>query len=191
MRDLGCPLSAASVQQKKGDQQRCQDGTGKTYSVREEKEHAAQRATSSAVPSKDGWDWSRVGTQAARRTSASPSLTIASTSIQRHRGRRPAHVRRYGEENLSSEVLGHPHCDDLPPGVDYIVFDYGVNSGIGRSGKVLQRLLGVPVDGVIGPQTLAAAKAADPSKLVDALCDERLAFLKSLKTWPVFAGAVE
>jgi lysozyme family protein len=43
------------------------------------------------------------------------------------------------------------------------------------------------VDGVIGPQTLAAAKAADPSKLVDALCDERLAFLKSLKTWPVFS----
>jgi hypothetical protein len=54
MRDLGCPLSATSVQQNKGDQQRCQDGTRKPYSVREEKEHAAQRAASAAVPSEDG-----------------------------------------------------------------------------------------------------------------------------------------
>lgn len=30
-------------------------------------------------------------------------------------------------------------CDELPAGVDYAVFDYGVNSGIGRAAKVLQR----------------------------------------------------
>ena len=28
-------------------------------------------------------------------------------------------------------------CDDLPAGVDYAVFDFGVNSGVGRSAKVL------------------------------------------------------
>jgi lysozyme family protein len=33
--------------------------------------------------------------------------------------------------------------DDLPAGVDYAVFDYGVNSGIGRAAKVLQRFVGV------------------------------------------------
>src|SRR5215813_11083100 len=33
------------------------------------------------------------------------------------------------------------HGDDLPAGVDYAVFDYGVNSGISRAAKVLQRLL--------------------------------------------------
>src|SRR5712664_1318708 len=32
-------------------------------------------------------------------------------------------------------------CDELPAGVDYAVFDYGANSGIGRSGKVLRRVL--------------------------------------------------
>ncbi|MDO9414013.1 MAG: glycosyl hydrolase 108 family protein [Pseudolabrys sp.] len=37
-------------------------------------------------------------------------------------------------------------CDDLPAGVDYAVFDYGVNSGIGRSGKVLRRCLKLPDD---------------------------------------------
>lgn len=37
-------------------------------------------------------------------------------------------------------------CDELPAGVDYSVFDYGVNSGIGRSGKVLRRVVGLPDD---------------------------------------------
>ena len=48
-------------------------------------------------------------------------------------------------------------CDGLPAGVDYAVFDYGVNSGVSRAAKVLQRALGVADDGTIGPLTLAAS----------------------------------
>jgi lysozyme family protein len=33
---------------------------------------------------------------------------------------------------------------------------------------------------------ITAARGADPSNLVIAICDERLRFLQSLKTWPVF-----
>jgi lysozyme family protein len=77
-------------------------------------------------------------------------------------------------------------CDELPAGVDYCVFDYGVNSGTGRAPKVLQRVVGIQDDGVIGPVTLAAVRARDPKSVVAAICDERLAFLKRLKTWPVF-----
>lgn len=77
-------------------------------------------------------------------------------------------------------------CDELPAGVDYAVFDYGVNSGIGRSKKVLQRVLGVKADGVLGPLTLRAAGAADAKESVNAICDERLRFLQRLRTWPVF-----
>src|SRR5690349_24305390 len=33
-------------------------------------------------------------------------------------------------------------CDELPAGLDYALFDYGVNSGIGRAARVLQRLVG-------------------------------------------------
>lgn len=77
-------------------------------------------------------------------------------------------------------------CDALPAGVDYAVFDYGVNSGIGRAPKVLQRVLNVPVDGVIGPVTLAAVLSSDPVKTVNAICDERMQFLRQLKTWPTF-----
>jgi lysozyme family protein len=77
-------------------------------------------------------------------------------------------------------------CDDLPAGVDYAVFDYGVNSGIARSTKALQRILGVKADGVLGPLTIAAVTKRNPRRLINAICDERLRFLRSLRTWPVF-----
>lgn len=78
-------------------------------------------------------------------------------------------------------------CDELPSGVDYAVFDYGVNSGIGRSGKVLRRVLSLPgTTSTMSDQVIVAARRADAQALVTAICDERLRFLKSLKTWPVF-----
>ncbi|MDC9825687.1 glycoside hydrolase family 108 protein [Devosia sp. ZB163] len=76
--------------------------------------------------------------------------------------------------------------DDLPAGVDYAVFDYAVNSGPSRAAKALQGVLGVAQDGVVGPITLAAVKAADPIKLIHSLCDQRMSFLKGLKTWETF-----
>jgi lysozyme family protein len=79
-------------------------------------------------------------------------------------------------------------CDHLPAGLDYAVFDYGVNSGIGRAARVLQRLLGLPDDGRMTDAVLAAACACDPAEMIARLCDERLAFLKALKTWPVFGA---
>src|SRR4029079_1162976 len=74
-------------------------------------------------------------------------------------------------------------CDDLPAGLDYAVFDYGVNSGVSRAAKVLQRLSGAADDGVIGPVTLAAARDCDCERVVAALCEERLGFLRALRTW--------
>ncbi len=78
-------------------------------------------------------------------------------------------------------------CDELPGGLDYAVFDYGVNSGVGRSGKVLRRLLKLTdASSTVTDDVIAAAQRADAKKLIAALCDERLAFLQRLKTWPVF-----
>ena len=78
------------------------------------------------------------------------------------------------------------NCDELPSGLDYSVFDYGVNSGIRRSGRVLQRLLGITEDGIIGPVTVAEAKKHDPIVLVLNMNEERLRFLRSLKTFVTF-----
>jgi lysozyme family protein len=77
-------------------------------------------------------------------------------------------------------------CDELPLGLDYAVFDYGVNSGISRAAKVLQRLLGLPDNGRMSDAVIAAVRAQAGAGLIARLCDERLAFLKSLRTWPVF-----
>lgn len=77
-------------------------------------------------------------------------------------------------------------CEELPPGIDHVVFDGAVNSGVKQSVKWLQRALGVRDDGIIGPTTINAALAADKVELVDAICDARLAFLKVLDTWPTF-----
>ena len=80
-------------------------------------------------------------------------------------------------------------CDELPVGVDYAIFDYGVNSGIGRSGKVLRRLLKLSGNtSVISDAVIAAANSADAKRLVSDICDERLRFLQSLSTWTVFGA---
>lgn len=79
-------------------------------------------------------------------------------------------------------------CDALPAGLDYALFDYGVNSGTSRAVKVLQRILGFPDDGRMTDALLAAARKRPAGELVTQVCDERLAFLKRLKTWPVFGA---
>lgn len=76
--------------------------------------------------------------------------------------------------------------DELPSGVDYAVFDFAVNSGPNRAIKYLQRILLVPQDGIIGPQTLPALARAKPEHVIEVLCAERLKFLKGLSTWPTF-----
>src|SRR6266446_2473119 len=46
------------------------------------------------------------------------------------------------------------HYNDLPAGVDYAVLDYGINSGISRAARVLQKIVHANVDGVIGNETI-------------------------------------
>lgn len=78
-------------------------------------------------------------------------------------------------------------CDELSAGVDYAVFDYGVNSGTGRAGKVLRRVLKLSDrTSVVSDDVIAAALDENARGLVQAICAERLAFLKALKTFPVF-----
>lgn len=78
---------------------------------------------------------------------------------------------------------GQSGGDVLPAGLDYAAFDFGVNSGPTRAVKTLQQVLGVPADGWIGPQTLAAVRAypGGIERLIRDYCDARMAFLRSLK----------
>jgi hypothetical protein len=47
----------------------------------------------------------------------------------------------FAEKVYDAKYWDALNCDLLPAGLDYAVCDYGVNSGIGRAGKVLRRLL--------------------------------------------------
>ena len=58
-----------------------------------------------------------------------------------------------------------------------MVFDIAVNNGKARAAKWLQTLLGVKVDGFIGPVTLAAAQKANPQALAAKLLSRRAGVL--------------
>lgn len=78
--------------------------------------------------------------------------------------------------------------DLLPAGLDYAAFDYGVNSGPARAVKSLQKVVGVTQDGIVGGQTVAAVNRypGGVQALIRAYCDERMQFLRGLKTWGSF-----
>lgn len=76
--------------------------------------------------------------------------------------------------------------DDLPTGVDYIVFDAAINSGPGRAAKWLQQVVGVAADGAIGPGTMRAVNAMPTPDIVEKYQQIRLAFLQALPTWDTF-----
>lgn len=97
-----------------------------------------------------------------------------------HDGRVDAHDVRVLKQDQAIEIFIKHYFDDpnigaLPTMLHASVFDMYVNSGV-NAVKILQRLfntmrIDVDVDGVIGPQTIAAAhKAAEaaPAHLADA-----------------------
>jgi lysozyme family protein len=77
-------------------------------------------------------------------------------------------------------------CDELPDALRYDIFDAAVNSGVGQAAKWFQTALGVPVDGVIGPRTLAAASVGIPSLVRVKFYGARLAFMTTLPGWTAF-----
>jgi len=70
--------------------------------------------------------------------------------------------------------------DDLPVGVDYAIFDFAVNAGVGRAAKFLQRAVGALDDGAIGPGTLALVAKTTPGELLENFAEQKEAFYNSL-----------
>lgn len=76
--------------------------------------------------------------------------------------------------------------DDLPAGVDLMVFDLAVNSGPARAAKFLQEVVGAPADGQIGPATLAKVNALHPLAIIDGMAERRERFYRGLGTFDTF-----
>ena len=79
-----------------------------------------------------------------------------------------------------SEYWNTSRGDDLPVGVDYLVFDFGVNHGPKPARVMLQEVVGADPDGAIGQVTLAAVSAQPVLRLIDAYSDAKAAYYKSL-----------
>jgi len=77
-------------------------------------------------------------------------------------------------------------CDDLPSGIDYLVFDFAVNAGCGGSAKLLQTVVGVTPDGGIGPITLAAVNAIAENELVEKFSQAKEDFYRGLSNFNVY-----
>ena len=99
--------------------------------------------------------------------------------------------RSVAEAIYKAEYWDALSCDALPSGEDYAVFDYAVNSGVGRAGRVLRATIGLPTNTWRVDVTVLARLSnprVDPVRVVDAICGERLRFLHALPTWPAFGG---
>ena len=95
-----------------------------------------------------------------------------------------AHVEQIYRQEYWNKVNG----DQLPSGVDWAVFDWGVNSGTGRAARMLQKCVGVTADGAIGPMTLNAVSGYGDTKLIEELTERRQAFYERLKTFETFGA---
>jgi lysozyme family protein len=75
-------------------------------------------------------------------------------------------------------------CDSFDPRIAFQVFDAAYNGG--QPALWLQKAVGVPEDGIIGPVTIAAVSAADPLQVVMRFNSYRLSYLTSLSSWQTF-----
>ena len=75
---------------------------------------------------------------------------------------------------------------NLPPDVQFTVFDAAVNSGPKQAAKWLQRSVGVEDDGVIGHVTIHACGMLPPAVINARFNGHRLDFFTRLATWPNF-----
>jgi hypothetical protein len=76
--------------------------------------------------------------------------------------------------------------DDLPMGLDYLVFDFAVNAGPGTAIKTIQKAVGVNPDGALGPLTLSAIRAIPATQLIERFSDAKEVYYKGLKKFPIY-----
>ena len=71
-------------------------------------------------------------------------------------------------------------ADDLPPGLDYAVADFGLNSGPAKAVRSLQKLCGNAQSGRMDDETIAEASSGDTVDMIMRYCDERARFLNAI-----------
>lgn len=102
-------------------------------------------------------------------------ITLAVARANWKRNATPADLKRIPMSVVAdiyrSQYWDKAGCNGLPDGLDYCVFDYAVNSGVGRAVRSLRQ---------------ARKSETRVQAQIQAICDERMEFLKRLRTWGVF-----
>jgi lysozyme family protein len=78
------------------------------------------------------------------------------------------------------------YCNQLPTGIDYMVFDASVNMGVGQSIRLLQKSLGCVADGVIGPNTMKLINESKVNDMIDKYSAQKEQFYRSLALFSTF-----
>jgi lysozyme family protein len=83
-------------------------------------------------------------------------------------------------ENYGAKIF----YDQLPPGINVVILDGAINSGVSQSVKWVQRALGISATGIMGNITIQSIlQYPDHDVLVAKILERREAFLRSLKTF--------
>ena len=78
------------------------------------------------------------------------------------------------------------HFDTMPSGVDYALIDLAVNSGVGGCLRAVSKQLRFPSVSKMTPQLSWALRFRDSVAIINAICDARLALMKSSSKWSRF-----
>jgi lysozyme family protein len=124
----------------------------------------------------DAFAWILRAEGGGRLVSDAGGLTRFGISARAHPDVDIASLTRERAEAIYLEHYWHPiHADELPRELALALFDAAVNLGLGTAVKLLQTLLHVEADGIVGPQTLARAVAySPPLELVARFLEVRL-----------------
>lgn len=111
-------------------------------------------------------------------------ITIGTARANGYKGSMKDLTLDFAKKIAKAEYWDKYHCDLFDPKIAFQVFDAAYNGGFPV--KWLQKAVGVTGDGIIGPNTLAAVKNADPVAVVAKFNAYRLMYYTSLKNWDTF-----
>lgn len=95
------------------------------------------------------------------------------------------------EDIYAAKYAAGLHYNDLRAGVDACMLDYGINSGVSRPIHSACAILGLAPSGVLTSAIVEAINKADPEWLINAMCQERLAFMHGIRggsDWSTFGN---
>jgi lysozyme family protein len=114
-------------------------------------------------------------------------ITLGCYSDFLGRAATPEELRQITEEKareIAITMFWNPVSGDfLPGGVDVLAADFAFHSHWTRAAKELQELVGVKVDGFVGPNTISAVRRHNQRDLVLRYYDARMDFMEGLPNW--------